>query len=146
MSSVPRTLLDETEYLAIERRADFKSEFYRGEMFAMAGASKEHNVILLNVGAELRGALRNRPCQVYPSGMRVKVSKSGLYFYPDVTVACGDIRFEDDHVDTLLNPVVIHRGLIRIDRSIRPWNEVRTVSQDKNASRVSAGRSRSSAY
>jgi Uma2 family endonuclease len=107
MSSQPKIRLTPEEYLAIERQAQYKNEYYAGEMFAMAGASKEHNLVAGNVFAALHGQIRNRPCTIYPSDMRVKVSPTGLYTYPDVTVVGGEARFEDDHVDTLLNPTVI---------------------------------------
>lgn len=94
------------EYLAIERKAETRSEFFAGEMFAMSGASREHNLISLNIGGELRDQLKDLPCEVYTTDMRVRVP-SGLYTYPDVVVACGNPRFEDDHVDILLNPIVL---------------------------------------
>ena len=107
MSTVPKTYLRAADYLRLERAAEGKSEFYRGEMFAMAGASREHNLIVMNVGASLHPQLRDRDCQVYPSDMRVKVSPTGLYTYPDVSVACDHPEFEDTHGDTLLNPRVL---------------------------------------
>ena len=106
-----QTRLTAEEYLAIERQASCKSEFFDGEMFAMAGASRRHNLIVLNTGAELRAQLRQRPCEVYSSDMRVKISRTGLYAYPDVVVVCDDPRFEDDEVDTLLNPIMIFEVL-----------------------------------
>ena len=107
MSSQLSPKLTPQEYLAKERAAEFKSEFYRGEMFAMAGASRRHNLIALNVAAEVRQALKLRPCEVYPSDMRVRVEETGLYTYPDVVVVCGEPEFEDDEVDTLLNPTLL---------------------------------------
>jgi Uma2 family endonuclease len=95
------------EYLALERQAQCKSEYYAGEVFAMAGASRWHNLIVANVVGELRAQLKRRPCTTYPSDMRVKVSPSGLYTYPDVTVVCGEAQFEDGQQDTLLNPTLI---------------------------------------
>ena len=107
MSTAPSRRLTEAEYLAIERQAETKSEFYDGEMFAMAGARRNHNVIVTNVIRELSEQLRKGPCEVYPGDMRVKVAKTGLYAYPDVVVACSDPRFLDDEVDTLLNPTLV---------------------------------------
>jgi Uma2 family endonuclease len=107
MSAVPKHLLTPQEYLALERRAETKSEYLRGEMFAMAGASRQHNLIATNVAAEFRQQLRERPCEVYQADMRVKISSTGLYTYPDVTVVCGEPQFEDAEVDTLLNPTVL---------------------------------------
>jgi Uma2 family endonuclease len=107
MSTVPKRLLTEAEYLAKERTAEFRSEFYRGEMFAMSGASREHNVIALNIATELHRQLQGGPCEVYATDMRVRVSPAGLYTYPDVIVVCGGPEFLDDEVDTLLNPTVL---------------------------------------
>ena len=73
----------------------------------MAGASREHNLIATNVAGELRQRLRERTCEVYQGDMRVKVSPTGLYTYPDVTVVCGEPEFEDAELDTLLNPKVL---------------------------------------
>src|SRR4029078_5559829 len=84
MSSAPQRRLTEAEYLAIEREAETKSEFYDGEMFAMAGARRNHNLIVANIVGALNQQLREGPCEVYPGGMRVKVAKTGLYAYPDV--------------------------------------------------------------
>lgn len=95
------------EYLFIERRAEFKSEFFDGEMFAMSGASELHNLIVVNTVIELGTQLKKRPCKVYSNDMRVKVSPTGLYTYPDVVVVCGKAEFDDRHFDTLLNPTLI---------------------------------------
>lgn len=94
------------EYLALERAADVKSEYVDGEIVAMAGASRNPNVITLHIGGELDRQLRGLPCEAYVSDMRVKVGPTH-YTYPDVVVACDDIRFEDDELDTLVNPVAI---------------------------------------
>jgi len=95
------------EYLARERAADYKSEYFDGEILAMAGASKLHNVVAGNIFAKLHAQLEGRSCEVYSSDMRLKVSPTGLYTYPDVVVACGEAKFEDDEIDTLLNPILI---------------------------------------
>jgi len=107
MSTAPHRRMTEAEYLAIERAAATKSDFYAGEMYAMAGAKRNHNLIVTNIVSELREQLRKSPCEVYPSDMRVKVAKSGLFTYPDVIVACGEPQFLDDKQDTLLNPTLL---------------------------------------
>ena len=96
-----------SEYLALERQAPTRSEYLDGQIFAMAGASRQHNLITGNVVRELGARLRRTPCEVYPSDMRVKASSSGLYTYPDVVVACEEPEFEDAELDTLLNPTVL---------------------------------------
>ena len=107
MSTQPRPLLTAAEYIARERKAAFKSEYFRGETFAMAGASRQHNLIVGNIVGETRNALKGRPCEIYPSDMRVRVTATGLYTYPDATVVCGNPEFEDGCADTLLNPTVL---------------------------------------
>jgi Uma2 family endonuclease len=91
----------------MERKAEFKSEYFQGEVFAMAGASRPHNRIVSTVIRVLDLQLLERDCNVYPSDMRVKIEKINKYTYPGVVVTCGKEVFEDDEVDTLLNPVVI---------------------------------------
>ena len=95
------------EYLALERKADYKSEYANGQVIAMAGASRSHNLIAGNLYREVSQQLRGRPCEAYISDMCVKVSRTGLYTYPNVVVVYGEIHFEDVHNDTLLNPTVI---------------------------------------
>lgn len=107
MMPQPQARISAEEYLAADRAAAEKSEFLNGEVFAMAGVSRPHNLIALNVAAEIRSQLKNRSCEVYPSDMRVRISETGLYAYPDVTVVCGKAEFADDQQDMLLNPVVI---------------------------------------
>ena len=107
MSSQTKTLLTPAEYLAIERSAEYKSEYYAGEMFAMVGASREHNIIVANLVRRMAEQLDARPCELYPNDMRVRIPATGLYTYPDVVVVCDEPQFEDDHVDTLLNTVLI---------------------------------------
>jgi Uma2 family endonuclease len=107
MSSQTQQHYTPEEYLALERQAQCKSEYYAGEIFAMAGASRWHNLIVANVIGELRAQLKGRPCTTYPSDMRVKVSPTGLYTYLDVIVVCGEALFEDNQQDTLLNPTLI---------------------------------------
>src|SRR5437868_967128 len=107
MSTVPTKLLTAAEYLARERAAELKSEFYKGEMFAMSGANRRHVRICVNLTGRLNDGLRNSTCDVFNSDMRVKVTSSGLYTYPDASIACGDIQFEDAAGDVLLNPRAI---------------------------------------
>lgn len=107
MTARPEVYISVEEYLARERAAETRSEYYAGEMFAMAGGSRAHNLIAGNLFASLHQQLRRRPCTVYPSDMRVKVSESGLYTYPDVTAVCDPEQFEDARQDTLLNPALV---------------------------------------
>src|SRR5271157_364012 len=107
MSTQAKTLLTEEQYLEIERKAEYKSEFFQGEMFAMAGAGYAHNLLIMNAGAALHQQFRSRPCVVLPNDMRVRVSKTGLYTYPDLVALCGKPELLDARQDTLLNPNLI---------------------------------------
>src|SRR5580704_14072057 len=107
MSSQPSTFLTPAEYLEIERRAERKSEYFQGEMFAMAGASYAHVVIVGNLSHELKLRLKAGPCGVYSSDLRLRVAPNGLYTYSDVMVICGDPQFADNRRDTVVNPVLI---------------------------------------
>ena len=95
------------EYLTLERQAETKSEYWNGGIYAMSGASRNHNRITFNLARRIGNQLDGKPCEGYANDMRVKVSPTGLYTYPDVIVVCGEPRFEDDQLDTLLNPQVI---------------------------------------
>ena len=108
MSSIAaRTYLTPQEYLAFERKATTKHEYLAGEIVAMSGASFAHNFITGDIFGELRAQLQGRRCKAATNDMRVKVSKTGSYFYPDVVVFCGEPQAEDNESDTLLNPTVI---------------------------------------
>ncbi|HEV2720556.1 MAG TPA: Uma2 family endonuclease [Thermoanaerobaculia bacterium] len=107
MSTPESAFLTPTEYLEIERRSEIKHEYINGRMYALPGASRQHIKIALSVAASLRSQLEDRNCDVYMADMRVNVHPSGRYVYPDVVAVCGEQRFEDFEVDTLLNPTVI---------------------------------------
>ena len=110
-SAAVQSHLTPQEYLALERKATIKSEYLGGQMYAMSGASRAHNLICLNIGGEIRSQLKERACEVYTNDMRVKVSAAGLYTYPDVLVVCDEPSLEDDSFDTLLNPTALFEVL-----------------------------------
>ncbi len=107
MSAEPTKTWTPETYLEFERESETRHEYLNGEIFDMVGASRNHNLIVANVIASLHPQLRGRNCEIYPTDMRVKVSKSGLYTYPDISVVCGDSDLEDQHGDTLLNPTLL---------------------------------------
>lgn len=107
MAPLAKTYVTPQEYLALDRQSQEKSEYYNGDVYAMTGASREHNLIALNIAASLHTQLREGPCEVYQSDMRVRVQRPWSYFFPDVAVVCGEPRVEDDQGDILLNPTVV---------------------------------------
>jgi Uma2 family endonuclease len=107
MTAIPKKLISPEEYLLRERKAETKSEFLRGEVFAMAGASFEHCRIANNMIVSIGSQLGKGPCQQFNSDLRVKVERTGLYTYPDIIIVCDPPQFEDNVLDTLLNPTVV---------------------------------------
>lgn len=107
MASLSKTYITAEEYLALDRKAEIKSEYYAGQIISFAGASKQHNLIVANVLAGIHRQLVDRPCNVYPSNLRVRISKTGMYAYPDVVVTGGPEQFADERNDILLNPIVL---------------------------------------
>jgi Uma2 family endonuclease len=95
------------EYLVLERAADYKSEYVDGYIYAMAGASREHGMVVYNIAGELRNQLKDRPCDAFIADMRVKPAQARSYRYPDIAVVCGGAEFEDQQTDTLLNPTLL---------------------------------------
>jgi Uma2 family endonuclease len=94
------------DYFAIETDSPIKHEYYRGEVFAMAGASVAHNHITANLLALLRNGLRGGACNAFGSDLRV-CTPSGLYTYPDVVVICGPVALVEERPDTAVNPTVL---------------------------------------
>lgn len=99
--------LTEAEYLAAERAADTKSEFFEGEVFAMSGGSPVHSLIATNLLTALNNRLKSRKCVPFNSDLRLKVEASGLVTYPDVSVVCGPLHFTDAEEDTVTNPTLV---------------------------------------
>ncbi len=142
MSSSPVTKLTEQEYLALDRAAEFRSEFLDGEMFAMSGGSMRHARLQRNLITELTVSLRGRNCEAFGSDFRVRVS-ARMYTYPDITIVCGKPLLADERQDVLLNPSVIFEGLspstekydrglkLQCYRTIDPLREYILVNQDE---------------
>ena len=108
MSRLPtRRLFTASEYLLIERQAHEKSEYDRGQIFAMAGASQQHEIIAGNCFGLLWQELTKRGCGVYKSDMKVRANHAKRFSYPDVVAVCGEQSFADERRDVLLNPMVI---------------------------------------
>ncbi len=110
VASNPITKVTAEEYLALDRAAEFRSEFLDGEIVAMSGGSPRHSKLQINLALEIVTALRGTPCQAFSSDLRVRVSPR-MYAYPDLTVVCGELMLADDRQDILLNPKVIFEVL-----------------------------------
>jgi len=95
------------EYLEVDRKADTRSEYFGGEIYPLEAGTREHARVVVNTVHQLKHQLYGQPCEVYTSSMRVRVTPSGPYTYPDVVVVSGPPGFSDNERDTLLNPTVI---------------------------------------
>ena len=112
MTALPKRFFTPEEYLILEDRAEYKSQYVDGEIFAMAGAEPEHVEITDNLTFALRTRFRGRPCRSYASELRVRVEPGGLWTYPDVVALCGEPKFDRTGTPaTLLNPQVIFEVL-----------------------------------
>lgn len=105
--ALPKQKISPQAYLVAERLSETKHEYYNGDVYDMAGASRSHILIVSMITTILNNQLQGKTCSVYPNDMRVKVAKSGLYTYPDVVITCGEEIFDDKHKDTLLNPLIL---------------------------------------
>ena len=106
MVAQPNPRCTPQEYLKYERAAEFRSEYLDGCIIAMAGASRAHDQICVNITASLHSQLRGKTCEAYTANMRMGVRPANSYFYPDLSVVCGDPVFDDEWQDTVLNPSV----------------------------------------
>jgi Uma2 family endonuclease len=107
MSTLASRFLSPEEYLEIERKAEDKSEYFNGEMFATSGASRRHDRIVVPLTILIGQHLKGKRCETFSANMRVLATPSGLYTYPDLSVACDEPQFADPHVDTLTNPTLL---------------------------------------
>ena len=143
-----QTYLTPEEYITLERKAvpdaeTVRREYVKGEIIAMSGASRAHNLITMNISTALHSRLKSRGCETYANEMRVSSPLTSSYFYPDIVVVCEEPQFEDDVFDTLLNPIVIVEVLSPTTeaydrgekfshyRQIESLKEYIVVSQDK---------------
>jgi len=107
MASQPNALLTAEEYLDLEEKAEYKSEYIDGEIFAMSGVSPDHDTIVVNLNGILYNQLKGTPCRTHTSDLRVAASPTSAYTYPDVSISCKDPRFIHRGTSNLLNPVAI---------------------------------------
>ena len=131
------------EYLMVEEQALTKSEFCAGEIFAMSGASLEHNRLVRNLIIELGNGLKGKSCEVFPSDLRLHVERYALYTYPDVLVVCGPPRLLPGRKDTLVDATLIIEVLspstrdydrndkFRFYRELPSFSEYLLVAQDE---------------
>jgi Uma2 family endonuclease len=111
MSAIPKETLSKEEYLDLVRKAEHKSEYYKGEIFAMIASSREHNKVVASIIGAIGQHLKGKDCSYFPGNLRVHNTENTLYAYPDVIIVCGKEEYLDDKFNTLLNPTVIFEVL-----------------------------------
>jgi Uma2 family endonuclease len=143
MTTQTITYVTPDEYLAAERLSDYRSEYLDGGVYPMTGASANHSRIVLNVSTQLNNQLGDRPCDVFPIDMKVRLPGSNKFFYPDVVVVCGELQYHDERKDIISNPDLVvevlspsteasDRGAkFKAYQTIESLKEYVLVSQDK---------------
>jgi Uma2 family endonuclease len=141
MSAALKTKLTTKDYLELERASSVRHEWHNGEMIAMAGASKAHNLIALSIASSLRQQLKGKPCKAFITDLKLAVASADLYFYPDIMVICGKDAFieEDITSDAAVIIEVLSESTEAFDRgmkfkfyqSLRSLKEYVLVSQHK---------------
>lgn len=111
------------EYLLLEEKAEYQSEYFQGEISMMAGGNKNHNRIINNLAMVLSAAFANRPCEYFTENLRLLVSKKGLYTYPDLMAVCREIQVAETEAETVTNPdllvEIISETSLFYDRTIK---------------------------
>lgn len=111
MAQPEKKIISPETYFEMEKTAEYKSEYYHGEIFAMTGATVRHNLIVMNISAKLYNQLQDSDCWVFPSDIKVQVDEAVHYAYPDVSIVCGDVEFVEGRNDVVTNPLVIFEVL-----------------------------------
>lgn len=132
------------DYLAVERDAvDEKHEYVAGRVYAMTGASFNHNLIVTNLTIELGAQLKGRPCAILTNDMRVRIETADACKYPDILALCEEPQFHDERSDVLMNPVLVievlspsteaydRGGKFAIYRAIPSLREYVLIAQDR---------------
>ena len=108
MSAVAQTIYTEDQYLQMEEQAYYKSEYFRGEIFMMAGGTPNHNRIKENLSIEIGVILKKRgSCRSYSSDQRIHIPENSLYTYPDIAIICGPNLYSKKDKNTITNPSVL---------------------------------------
>jgi Uma2 family endonuclease len=107
MHKLAKKLFTAQEYLALEEAAEYKSEYFKGEIFAMAGGSINHNQIVMNVGTQLNQAHPHHKCRSFATELKLWIEEIDLFTYPDLMIICDKPKFYPGRTDIILNPLII---------------------------------------
>lgn len=115
--------ISQEEYLEMERAADTKHEYFQGEIYAMSGASPQHNDISFNINRLVAPFLFGKGCKLYGSDFRLHIPANTLYTYPDFTIVCGPAETSGNYADNLLNPTILIEILSKSTRDYDRGNK-----------------------
>ena len=123
MATQPMPRISPEEYVALEQKLGVKHEYHDGQMFAMAGGSRTHGSIQVNLTYSVVGALRGSPCKAYPSDVRVVIEVADMATYPDLSIVCGPDQEAKSFRHSITNPTVLIEvlspGTERYDRGAK---------------------------
>ena len=131
----PKHRISFLAYLKAEENADFKSEFYDGEIYAMSGGTRSHSLIATNLCREAGNQLKGKDCWVFNSDLKVRIEAADAAAYPDGMVICGETAYWEDRQDVVTNPVlvfeVLSKGTALWDRSgkFRRYEKLATLKE-----------------
>lgn len=107
MKREPYEIHTPDEYLVMEEAAEYKSEYYEGEVVAMAGATANHCRITTELSRLLGNALEQSSCEIFTSDMKIRIPDDAAYYYPEISVVCGKLDFENEKETVLKNPCLV---------------------------------------
>ena len=111
MQKPKKKYLTPEEYLALEEKSEYKSEYYQGEIFAFSGASLNHNQIVLNISTLLHQKYKKHSCRVFSNDLRLSIESKDLFTYPVIMLLCDKPKFYSYRADTVTNPLIIFEVL-----------------------------------
>ena len=107
MQVITKQTYTPAEYLELEEKAEYKSEYINGQIFPMTGGSTNHNTIALNLSTELNFAFKQQDCKVFMGDVRLWIPDKNIYTYPDVMVTEGETQYFSNRTDTITNALII---------------------------------------
>ena len=95
------------DYLRMEEASDVRHEYHRGELFSMAGGTKNHGTLGNAINGELYAICKHKPCRPYSGDVRIRIEAKGCFLYPEASVVCGPVETAKDDPNSIINPVLI---------------------------------------
>jgi Uma2 family endonuclease len=96
-----------TEYLLLEQKEQIRYEFYRGQVFSMAGGTKKHNLLGRRIANSLDSAFSQKGCQVFMNDVKLQLAENQHYVYPDVMLTCHPDDLKDENAVFIAFPSII---------------------------------------